>query len=610
MMPVEGPDVLYRVLCVERDATLEEIKLAFKRRALQVHPDKGGSKDAFHLVYQAFETLADSEARRRYDQRLDHEKRRRTSRPGAGARGCGPASASRPGRAAAKRHAAERAAPGTKSKGAKKEVEISNKLLSKLYELLKLIPRGVRNDVLAKDFSQKQRVLLEKWIVLQREGTEGGSVPAAEGGKEASMVKAPPPPKHAEPTAAARAAARSRLEPPSRRRWGKLVKLPLVDKGYKVRRKEEKVNLRGLVRQGSGYRARLFLFGIRAETQVVDLSTAVEFLVILTSIKQRVQASGAEVQDSSMALQHRLQEAVEVCAMEHGRRYEELRLRWHLVQHAGIFFVGRACGRRCVFSPVASSVEEVMKYHRCMAPFRAYMKQNLETRKSLIWHYGPLDLTGLWELFLNSVAAMWEDRLDRKNDQLRKMQALYDANVDVRAQLLQQWELKQMSMHDKNRHRPRRFRTSSLRWERKQMKMHDKDEHPHGCKRLRQRCHWEREQMSLHDKEEHQRGWLQRIRKLLHRWRHLLRIQERLAEKKRQSYLRQRKKERLERRRQDEVKRKHARDQQKAEQQAQRLRRDTLRKRRMSDLTMDEILGKKRGDAVQTACRLRSNACA
>lgn len=56
--------------------------------------------------------------------------------------------------------------------------------------------------------------------------------------------------------------------------------------------------------------------------------------------------------------------------------------------------------------------------------------------------------------------------------------------------------------------------------------------------------------------------------------------------------------------------RKHARDQQKAEQQAQRLRRDTLRKRRMSDLTMDEILGKKRGDAVQTACRLRSNACA
>lgn len=31
----------YDVLHVDRSATLEEIKLAFKRRALQVHPDKG-----------------------------------------------------------------------------------------------------------------------------------------------------------------------------------------------------------------------------------------------------------------------------------------------------------------------------------------------------------------------------------------------------------------------------------------------------------------------------------------------------------------------------------------------------------------------------------------
>ena len=45
----------YGLLGVTTDATTEEIKLAFKRRALQVHPDKGGSKDAFHLVYQALE---------------------------------------------------------------------------------------------------------------------------------------------------------------------------------------------------------------------------------------------------------------------------------------------------------------------------------------------------------------------------------------------------------------------------------------------------------------------------------------------------------------------------------------------------------------------------
>ena len=34
----------YDVLLVHQTATLEEIKLAFKRRALEVHPDKGEKK--------------------------------------------------------------------------------------------------------------------------------------------------------------------------------------------------------------------------------------------------------------------------------------------------------------------------------------------------------------------------------------------------------------------------------------------------------------------------------------------------------------------------------------------------------------------------------------
>ena len=46
---------LYDVLQVDRNATLEEIKLAFKRRALQVHPDKGKVKiscgQGMHYVF-------------------------------------------------------------------------------------------------------------------------------------------------------------------------------------------------------------------------------------------------------------------------------------------------------------------------------------------------------------------------------------------------------------------------------------------------------------------------------------------------------------------------------------------------------------------------------
>jgi len=36
---------LYDVLQVDSDATFEQIKIAFKKRALEVHPDKGGSKE-------------------------------------------------------------------------------------------------------------------------------------------------------------------------------------------------------------------------------------------------------------------------------------------------------------------------------------------------------------------------------------------------------------------------------------------------------------------------------------------------------------------------------------------------------------------------------------
>ena len=61
---------LYDVLLVDQNASLDEIKLAFKRRALQVHPDKGGSKEEFHLVYQALETLGDPAARQKYDHSL------------------------------------------------------------------------------------------------------------------------------------------------------------------------------------------------------------------------------------------------------------------------------------------------------------------------------------------------------------------------------------------------------------------------------------------------------------------------------------------------------------------------------------------------------------
>jgi hypothetical protein len=45
------------VLGVDNDASTDEIRRAFRSRALVTHPDRGGDRVSFELVVLAFETL-------------------------------------------------------------------------------------------------------------------------------------------------------------------------------------------------------------------------------------------------------------------------------------------------------------------------------------------------------------------------------------------------------------------------------------------------------------------------------------------------------------------------------------------------------------------------
>ncbi|MBX4190566.1 molecular chaperone DnaJ [Candidatus Saccharibacteria bacterium] len=58
----------YEVLGVGKNASADEIKKAFRRLAVQHHPDRGGDEAQFREVNEAYEILKDDSKRKRYDQ--------------------------------------------------------------------------------------------------------------------------------------------------------------------------------------------------------------------------------------------------------------------------------------------------------------------------------------------------------------------------------------------------------------------------------------------------------------------------------------------------------------------------------------------------------------
>eukprot|EP00438_Fugacium_kawagutii_P017847 Skav205678 [mRNA] locus=scaffold2818:64564:66418:+ [translate_table: standard] len=535
-----GHESLYAVLQIDRTATLNEIKVAFKRQALRVHPDKGGSKEAFHLVYQALETLADPAARKKYDGTLTApqpaERCKATKR-----------SSHVPWRAhhAASGSTTEAWRANRKAAGETKEA-MQTQLLMKVRDHLKRLPRAVRNDVIKNEFSQKQRLILEEWMVSL-------SAPAQ---LEAQHVSASPgtalvATEAEQPTAVNSGSTANKKRCRRRPQAKDRTRVSSCGSVYKVHGDE------------NYYRASICFDALEIHTSGrCELQTALEYLVILTAVKQKMfDCPGAK---HGSPFEERLREALISSAAEQGRNYADLGLRFAIFQPAGLLVAQRFSVR----TPSVCSFSDLGKLRSGLRPFRKYV-WNLG-RSSIYRRYSPVQLEDVWQNFQKAIADAWEIGGKDSTGYIAKIRSRRMASADVRNRHLRQWESERMALHDKNRHRPKRLRFPS---------------------RFRSQT-WERQRMNQEDRIIHQRtrpmngtAEVSVLRKLLRKWKRMLNSEAQLVDKARRKRLQERKRQRNEQRQQEVLKRRQLRKQQ----QQERLRRDTLWKRMRSDQTMDNL---------------------
>lgn len=58
----------YNILGIDKSANPEEIKVAFRKKAHQHHPDKGGNEDKFKEINEAYQVLGNPTKKQQYDQ--------------------------------------------------------------------------------------------------------------------------------------------------------------------------------------------------------------------------------------------------------------------------------------------------------------------------------------------------------------------------------------------------------------------------------------------------------------------------------------------------------------------------------------------------------------
>jgi DnaJ-class molecular chaperone len=64
---VSNDDEYYKILNIPKTASDRDIKLAYHKRAMKMHPDRGGNEEQFKKLVEAYEVLSDKNKRQLYD---------------------------------------------------------------------------------------------------------------------------------------------------------------------------------------------------------------------------------------------------------------------------------------------------------------------------------------------------------------------------------------------------------------------------------------------------------------------------------------------------------------------------------------------------------------
>ena len=69
----------YEVIGISQNASAADIKAAYRRQAMKLHPDRGGSAHAMNLLNKAYRVLGHAESRAKYDEHLRRQSQRQSA---------------------------------------------------------------------------------------------------------------------------------------------------------------------------------------------------------------------------------------------------------------------------------------------------------------------------------------------------------------------------------------------------------------------------------------------------------------------------------------------------------------------------------------------------